>query len=49
VLKEKNVESIVGFVESANTMATLWQMDVSLIQGYYMGAPSPDIGQASDF
>lgn len=41
------VEPIIGFIESATTMAMLWQMNVSFIQGFYIATPAPDM--AYDF
>lgn len=38
-IEAKGVASIVGFVESANSMAMLWQTNASLIQGYYIASP----------
>jgi EAL domain-containing protein (putative c-di-GMP-specific phosphodiesterase class I) len=49
-VQQLGIEPIVGFIESANTMALLWQMDASLIQGYYIAAPTPDMSyDFSDF
>lgn len=42
-VRRHQVEPIIGFIESANTMAMLWQMNASLIQGYYIAAPTPDM------
>lgn len=39
-LHSQNKLSIVPFVESASTLATLWQAGVNYIQGYYLQGPS---------
>jgi EAL domain-containing protein (putative c-di-GMP-specific phosphodiesterase class I) len=34
--RQKNIHTIAERVEDANTMAILWQLGVSFIQGYYV-------------
>lgn len=49
-VQQRGIEPIVGFIESANTMAVLWQMNASLIQGYYIAPPTPEMSyDFSDF
>lgn len=49
-VQQQDVEPIVGFIESANTMAMLWQMNASLIQGFYIAPPTPEMSyDFSDF
>jgi|GEM_PF-2151083 len=49
-VQQHGIEPIVGFIESANTMALLWQMNASLIQGFYIAPPTPDMSyDFSDF
>lgn len=49
-VQQSGIEPIVGFIESANTMAMLWQMNASLIQGFYIAPPAPEMSyDFSDF
>ncbi len=42
-LGQKGVLSIIPFVESATTLASLWTMGVHFIQGHYLQAPADDM------
>jgi len=39
-LNQKSIISIIPFVESATTLASLWQLGVHFIQGHYLQAPT---------
>ncbi len=39
-LKETQTQSVLPLVENAATLASLWQMNVHYIQGYYLKVPS---------
>lgn len=45
--KAKNVQTIAERVEDANTMAVLWQVGVSFMQGYYVKEPDVVLQETS--
>jgi len=47
-LNKKSVISIIPFVESATTLASLWQLGVHFIQGHYLQAPSENMNYEFD-
>jgi EAL domain-containing protein (putative c-di-GMP-specific phosphodiesterase class I) len=44
--KSQNIETVAERVENANTMAVLWQLGVSYIQGNYV--QEPEVVMAAD-